>query len=768
VILTTRTQHLGKFAQRLEIDALKQEPGAVLLLRRAGLIGNHTFLKGEITEDQALALTLTTEMGGLPLALDQAGAYIEATQCSLADYQQQYSTQKAELLAQRNGPTAFSGGWKDDHPESVATTWDIAFRRVSERSPLAAVLLTFCAYLAPDAIPDNILLVVVQTMLSLEKVAAEPEHSKFALDEAISVVRAFSLFQRDSNSKTVSIHRLVQSILRDSQSPEKTREIKQLAVLVVNTACPNRSDVAQWSACERWVPHAQVCARWIVEEQIENDEVTLLLNQAGYYLLARGRYREAEPLLQQALRIRERHLGAEHLGTATSLNNLADLYRAQGKYREAEPLYGRALSIHEQQLGIEHPNTALSLDNLAALYKEQGKCVEAEPLLQRALSIHERQLGVEHPDTAMSLNNLAVVLYSVQGKDGDAEPLYERALLIRERQLGANHPDTAMSLDNLAVLYRNQRKYIEAEPLFQQALLIREQQLGANHPDTATSLDNLAMLYYCQEKHTEAEPLYEQALSIRERQLGADHPDTAMSLDNLAVLYSVQGKYREAESLHQRALSIRERRLGADHPDTAQSLNNLALLYKEQGKYADAEPLLQRALLIQERQLGATHPNTATSLNNLAVLYGVQGKYREAELLLQRAISIAHPQIADSLCNLADLYRVQGKNGEAELLYQQALVINEQILGPEHPQTQLIRTNLKAVQQSFLGKVIRVGRIGCYSFIIFIFFTTWFFHKNDPIGWIALTLTILLSLFFALMMYGYFVIRAKRSPRGNG
>jgi tetratricopeptide (TPR) repeat protein len=54
---------------------------------------------------------------------------------------------------------------------------------------------------------------------------------------------------------------------------------------------------------------------------------------------------------------------------ATSLNNLAELYRIQGNYGDAEPLYQRALRIWETALGPDHPLVATSLNNLAVLYQ---------------------------------------------------------------------------------------------------------------------------------------------------------------------------------------------------------------------------------------------------------------------------------------------------------------------------------------------------------------------------------------------------------------
>ena len=76
-------------------------------------------------------------------------------------------------------------------------------------------------------------------------------------------------------------------------------------------------------------------------------------------------------------------------------------------YKEAEPLYQRALAIREQSLGPEHPEIATSLSNLAVLYRDQGKYAQAEPLYQRALMIFEKVLGPEHPEVATVLNPTA-------------------------------------------------------------------------------------------------------------------------------------------------------------------------------------------------------------------------------------------------------------------------------------------------------------------------------------------------------------------------
>jgi CHAT domain-containing protein/Tfp pilus assembly protein PilF len=216
--------------------------------------------------------------------------------------------------------------------------------------------------------------------------------------------------------------------------------------------------------------------------------------------------------------------------------------------------------MRKKLLGAEHPDVATSLNNLALLYKTQGRYTEAEPLFIQALDMRKKLLGAEHPDVATSLNNLAL-LYKTQGRYTEAEPLYIQALEMLKKLLGAEHPDVATSLNNLAELYSDQGRYTEAEPLYRQALEMYKKLLGAEHPYLATFLNNLAGLYSSQGRYTEAEPLYIQALDMRKKLLGAEHPYVASSLNNLAGLYSTQGNIASAVQYLKRGLEIQEKNL---------------------------------------------------------------------------------------------------------------------------------------------------------------------------------------------------------------
>ena len=415
------------------------------------------------------------------------------------------------------------------------------------------------------------------------------------------------------------------------------------------------------------------------------------LNDLAVLYRSTGDYARAELLYVQARDIRKQVFGETHPTYATVLANLAGLYEGTGDYSRAEPLLVEVLAIRKEVLGLKHPSYAMSLNNLAALYESMGYYARAEPLFSEARLIHKEVLGVKHPAYATSLNNLAG-LYMSMGDYARGEPLYHEALLIRREVLGVKHLDYATSLSNLAELYRNTGDYARAEPMCIEALAIFKNVLGEKHSLYARSLNNLATLYDSMGNYARAEPLLVKTLEIRKTVLSERHPDYAMSLNNLASLYRSVGSYARAEPLFVEALKIRRAVQGDKHPDYAMSLNNLASLYRNMGDYARAEPLYAESLKIRKDALGVNHPNYATSLNNLAGLYENMGDFARAEPLYVEAVEIRktglgerHPDYAASLNNLALLYTNLGDYSRAEPLFVKAIETLKQVLGERHP-----------------------------------------------------------------------------------
>jgi tetratricopeptide (TPR) repeat protein/transcriptional regulator with XRE-family HTH domain len=629
IIVTTRAQSTGALGEILAVEKLDQAEGILLLLRRAKLLAPDAPLDNASRQLYTQARAIVQALDGFPLALDQAGAYLEETGCSLADYLTLYERHRQFFLSRPGAESA-------DYPDTVASTWVLSFGQVEQANPAAADLLRLCAFLQPDAIAEEIITAgAAQLGPVLGPVAAD----LLQLNEALRVLRRYSLVRRDPEARALSLHRLVQAVLRDRLDTAAERQWAERAVLALNAAFPG-IDHTVWDRCERLLPHAQVAAALIEQHGLVLPEAVHLLHQAGSYLSARELHMQAEPFLQQALHIAEAAWGARHLETANLLFDLATAIHYQGKFEQTEPLLLRSLVIREELLGTQHAEVAESLRELGGLYLDMGKYEQVEPFYLRALAIWENPSGTGRVELAQGLSNALndlATLYWILGRFEQAESLFLRALRIREDRLGPDHPDTASSLNDLAVLYREQGKYKQAERLLHRAVRIQEQALGSEHPLLASSLGNLAQVLTFQDKYAEAEPLHLRALRMREEIYGPEYLDTTFSMINLGVFYQRQGKYEQAEPLFLRALQMREQGLGPAHPNVARSLTHLAQFYRASGQPERAEPLLTRALPIFEQALGPDHRETIRAHES----------YTQLLQTLQRAPGKARPETGD-------------------------------------------------------------------------------------------------------------------------
>jgi tetratricopeptide (TPR) repeat protein len=490
VLLTTRLLALGRIAAPLRLEKMSSEEGGNFLLARARVADASE-------KEHAAARALAVEVGGLPLALDQAGAYMESRQVTATEYLAYY---------RREGPRLRAEAGEDAAHASVSVIFRLAAERPSER---ARDIVRLCAFLAPEAIPEEIL--------------TGGEEADLEFREAMAEASRYSLVERDARERLVDMHRLVHEVIRDGMDEAERRRWAERAVDAVTAVFPltefhipvtefetgiafrRMSWRPDWDQCERLLPHARFAARWIAEYAIETPRAARLLNQTAYYLAERGEYEAAEPLYRWALHGHERLLGKEHPDTLLSVNNLAALLRAKGDSEAAEPLYRRALDACERVLGEDHLQTLISINSLAMLLDDKGDLTEAEPLYRRALDACERVLGKEHPQTLISVNNLALLLDD-KGDMAGAEPLYRQALETRERLLGQEHSDTLRSVNNLAALLYSKGHLVAAESLYLRALEGFRRALGPDHSTTRVVASNYARCLAELGKTTAAEP----------------------------------------------------------------------------------------------------------------------------------------------------------------------------------------------------------------------------------------------------------------------
>jgi tetratricopeptide (TPR) repeat protein len=557
-------------------------------MRRSSFLSQEAFLHKIAPQEVASAHRLCQLLDGLPLALDQAGAYIEKTGCGVAEYEQRYHSQQLALLQQRGEVTM-------DHPASVVTTWSLTFKHLERYDPCAADLLRACAFLAPEAIPQAIF---QKGASQLGSPLAEICIDALRFDAVISTLRQFSLVRRDPQTRTISVHRLVQAVLRALMPADQQALWAERVIRALCAAFPHRQG-PEWQFCAFYLAHVAVCEELLAHYHLSLPAMGGVVYQVGRFFHEHGQYHEA---------------GAWY-------------YRARELCQTAP--------MGESADGLPH-----ILESLGWRALGQRRLVDAYTLLQQALVLKQQIYGDCHAQTAITLHALGRVVHAQQHFE-EAEQFYRQALSIKEQVLGKEHAETAKTVLALGWLMSDQQRYTQAYDFYQQAFHIRLKVLGTEHVGTAVVLHLLARLAQHQQQDHEAEALFLQALAIKERVLSTDHPSIAITLQALARFYHEQQRLHEAEIKYKEALRIREGMLEPEHLLTAETLYHYAHLCSSQQRWQEAEAMYRRALASQERAFGWNHPTVQTMVQGYAQLLRSIHRDKEAQALEQRGTTLS-------------------------------------------------------------------------------------------------------------------------------
>jgi len=593
ILFTTRSQVTADLAYNIQIRSLTPEEGALLLLHKADLLAFNTPLDTVSSMDQEIAEEISRVLDGLPLAIDLAGAYIREHSCSLAGYLERYYSYRGKLLQWKSKQKLpFS-----DYPHSVATTWLLSFERVEQACPAAAKFLRLCAFLDPDGIPEELML---ENPAELDASTPPIACNIIEIDEALEVLLRYSLIQRSHSSATLTVHGLIQAVMRDRMTAKEQRYWADRGVRAVHHAFFSARP-ATLQQYDRYLSHATVCARLIAQWNLKNEAAAHLLFLAGSNLEDRGWYVQAEPLCLQALQLYEKLYGPNHATVAGSLALLASLYMKQREYSLSQPLERRFESIMLEQA---HKRGAFDaptiLHNLAGRYIEQGKFDLAILFCQKALQYYEQNPTLDPIGRALVCETMAR-LYITQKDYTHAKSICELQRRIYEQLPGPDCYLMTKSIRFLAHIAMQQGQLMQAEQLVLQARDIDMQVQEVDHPDIARDIELLAILAEKQAKYSEAEGLLRQTLAMRQRRLGPNAYAVAVNLGNLAVVLSKQERDEQATDFYQQAEEIFEYRKGFEAHSYVNFLRSYAVHLKKIGRMDEALQRMHLVLLIEDQ-----------------------------------------------------------------------------------------------------------------------------------------------------------------------
>jgi hypothetical protein len=501
-VLVTSQSAVWPPGRAVEVPVLDPQVAAEFLVTRTG------------DADPQAARELATQLGGLPLALEQAAAYIQATRpmTSMAKYVALFRDRRADLLAR--GETV-------GHRENVAATLGLALSRLGDEAPAAVGLVRLLACLAPEPVPLALLLADARAAGELAPGVADTVGpllgDPVAMGDAVAALRRYSLVTPDGDA--VLVHRLVQAITLGQIPPDTAGQWQQAGAALAEAAIPADTELpATWPVCAKLLPHARA---------------VLALTSGGLRRIAQ-------------------YLG--HIGSYPAARDLwrliADAYREDDAY------------------GPEHPDTLAARDDLAWTTGEAGDEAGARDQYAVLLPICERVLGPEHPRT---LNTRGSGLAFWTGSAGDpagARDQFADLVRVSERVLGAEHPETLVDRHFLARFTGEAGDAAGARDQFAVLLPAIERVLGAGHRFTLATHAILARWTGEAGDAAGARDQYAALVPIQERILGPEHPDTLITRGQFARWTGEAGDAAGARDQFAALLPIQERILGAEHPET--------------------------------------------------------------------------------------------------------------------------------------------------------------------------------------------------------
>ncbi|MER5445085.1 FxSxx-COOH system tetratricopeptide repeat protein [Streptomyces sp. NPDC002766] len=661
VLITTRNEGWAQIGDRVEVDVFSRAESVEHLLHRVAAIS---------AED---ADRVAEALGDLPLAVDQAAAWLNETGQDASEYLELLEPQLASLEATGDTQT---------YPLQVGATWNISIQRLN--SPVAHRLLQLCAHFGAD--PISFKLVHGKEMSDTLNELQPGSDGTALVSRAIQQLSRYALAKVDRKSRSIQVHRLVQAAVRSSMTDEEQEEALRVVRNVLSGARPAESDVEHpdnWQTYNTIWPHLKT--PWT--KYSLDDRIRRLMTEWLRYLRARGEYADALSLAEELLTIWEKEAGPDDRWTLHLRFEMANLLRFQGWYSRAleidQDVYERqraalgdedshtlmtaggltadlravgqvrrALEIDRETyersvdlLGDDHSRTLFAANNLAVSMRMAGDCFEAQSVDKDNCDLRTRTLGPKHPYTLFSQINLGRDQRSCGEYEASAETL--RAVYETAVELGPSSPPALEAAKALAITLRRLDKLDEAIELSQEVLDICRRRLGDASPETLVVRLGLAGHLAAADRHDAACVETADLLDRFRAALGETHPNTLACAVNHGINLLSTGRIARARETCDQARAALRTTLGPEHPFSMNCQMNLANTEAALGETARAETNYRQAYQELSERLGPNHPTPLTCQGNLAILLRETGRTEEADQLARESVELLGAKLGD-------------------------------------------------------------------------------------------------------------------------
>jgi tetratricopeptide (TPR) repeat protein len=653
VLITSREPVWPAELRTVQVDVFQRKESVDHLLRRVG--------SGLTPQD---AERVARALDDLPIAVSIAGAYLEQTGMSVDRYLQKIEEQ---------GPSALSEGEVVSLP--IEKTWDLLLEQLQERSKGASRLLQLCSVMAPDVALPLIYSDVMAGVLKAHDPSVADRHSRGAL---VQTMNQLALIKLDRASDQISVHRLLQHVIRQRMTEEEQSAARHQVHLVLAGSRPDQDADSpdSWPKFRMLWPHLDISGA----PSCPDETVRTLMIDRVRYLWSRGTQRQGELLARQVVAAwndllptldsedERRALRQQILHLQF---NLANIMRDQARFADARRMDQQVLQAQETLLGPSHPHTLMTANGLAADLRALGQYRES---LERDRETYNRWVeafGEDHTRTLNALNNLASS-HRLLG-DYRAARRYDQQVHDRQRAVPNNdrHPITLRAAGNLGRDLREAGEYQASVNLLRGVAQDYARAFGADSRYALNASTNLAVSLRSAGAADEAAPLLQTAYERLTDSIGPDSPDTLACRLSWSLNLLSMGDTSRASAELSGVLEAYEKSLGPLHPHTLACVTNMSAVARAEQDSTRARALAETAAREIGGVLGHDHPYALAAAMNLAIVTAETGEMQQAAVQMAR--------ITDGL---------------------------EQVLGPDHPDTVRGQANLALARRVRRGPVI--------------------------------------------------------------
>lgn len=649
IIITSLNSNWRKKENTILLKSLDPKESKELVLKSTNFSGE---------DNEHYAELLSEELGNLPLALEQATAYIRETGITINEYIQRFQNFRKEIS---------EVGKALNYDKNLSTTWKMSLLIIEKESKMCVDFFYSLCFMASEKIPR----------IWFENNTISPNSkeikSQIELDIFITKLRSFSLITLKEGH--ISLHRLVSAITLDHlKAAEKNKWLNFISVFMIKLF-DNIKNNPRFDDFTNYFYHLSHVIKYIMENKFFNDNIFELLNSQFQYHVEFSELGNAEFIARYLFDNTKKNYGLEDYRITKALHNLGVIFHMKGSYNEARKAWQTAfkassdeyekLQILNNLINVELDSgdiqrslsylseiknnfkTEISLsDQLiisvseARIHSIQFNLEKSEAILLDALNtykINEINNSIIHSNILSSLG----LIHQKYGNYDKSTNFYLKSIDINKTIYINNiHFDIARDLSNIGLNYYNSGDVIRAKRYFRRSLRIYEEIYPDANNSKANLFNSLGMIAEEEGDISKALEYYFKALRDFRENFKKDNQDISMVYYNIGGGYHKNLQYDEAETYLLKAIDIDEKIYGINHPEVAKDYGKLAVLKLDMQLYQDSKKLFEKCLMIYKNNNLYNHIDYASGLGHLSsVLYSL-GEEKKARELIEKAFEI--------------------------------------------------------------------------------------------------------------------------------